>query len=97
MKEQDYQRKIVKYLEERGHYVVKVISASKKGVPDILACVNGHFLAIEVKTPTTMGNTSKLQEYNLKKIKEAKGESMVAYDVGHVASMVTLLEEADAI
>ncbi len=92
MKEQDYQRKIVKYLEGRGHYVVKVISASKKGVPDILACVNGYFLAIEVKTPTTMGNTSKLQEYNLAKIEEAEGVSVVAYDVGQIDGMVKILE-----
>ncbi len=96
MKEQDYQRKIVKYLESRGHYAVKVMAASKKGVPDILACVNGFFLGIEVKTPTTMRNTSKLQEYNIKKIKEANGEAMVAYDVGHVASIVSMLEEIDA-
>jgi len=33
--EQDIQRKIIKYLEAKGAYVVKVISASKSGVPDI--------------------------------------------------------------
>ncbi len=84
MTEQSYQRKIVKELESRGAYVVKVITASKKGVPDILACYQGIMLAIEVKTPTTMANTSPLQKYNLAKIKEAGGYSLVAYDMEQV-------------
>jgi len=78
VKEQQYQSKIVKYLESRGAYVVKVVAASKKGVPDILACYKGQFIAIEVKTPETRSNVSKLQDYNLNKISKAGGISGVA-------------------
>jgi len=78
MKEQDYQKKIVKYLESKGAYVVKVITASKKGVPDVLACYKGRFIAIEVKTPTTMNNASELQKYNLEKIRDAGGVAMIS-------------------
>ncbi len=78
MKEQQYQKKIVTYLEQQGAYVVKVVAASKKGVPDILACYRGYFLAIEVKTPTTRANVSKLQDYNLNKVSKAGGISGVA-------------------
>lgn len=47
------------------------------GVPDILACVNGLFLAIECKTP---GNRpTALQQMQLDAIKVARGISMV-YD-----------------
>lgn len=81
MTEQDIQRKIIKYLESQGAYVVKVISASKSGVPDILFCYEGVFCAIEVKTPTTKGNVSKLQEYNLDRIRETGGHSTVAWSV----------------
>lgn len=49
MKEQDIQRKIIKYLESVGAYVVKVVASNKSGTPDILACYRGIFLAIEVK------------------------------------------------
>jgi len=81
MREQDYQRKIVKHLESLGAYVVKVVAASKKGVPDILACYKGKFIAIEVKTPTTRKNTTKLQDYNLNKVRQAAGYAMVAVDI----------------
>lgn len=81
MKEQHIQKKIIKYLESQGAYVVKVISASKSGVPDILFCYEGVFAAIEVKTDTTKGNVSKLQEYNLEKVREAGGHSIVAWSV----------------
>ncbi len=85
MKEQDFQAKIVKHLEAKGAYVVKVVAASKKGVPDILACYRGYFLAIEVKTPTTRANVSKLQSYNLNKITKAGGVACVAVTVDDLA------------
>ena len=94
-KEQDFQRKIIKELEANDAYTVKVITASKKGVPDVLACLPitkemamkhfekyetlGVFIAVEVKTPRTLNNTSKLQDYNLAKINEAGGISIVAW------------------
>jgi len=88
MKEQTYQRNMVKYLESQGAYVVKVITASKKGVPDILCCIKGRLLAVEVKTPTTMNNASELQLYNLAKIKEAGGLGLVAYSVEQVEDYI---------
>ena len=84
MKEQSIQRKIIKYLESKGAYVVKVISASKSGVPDILFCYEGVFAAIEVKTPTTKGNVSKLQQYNIDKIHECGGQAIVAWTLDQV-------------
>ena len=84
MSEQQIQTKIIKYLEKQGAYVVKVISASKAGVPDILCCYQGKFIGIEVKTPGTKDNTSKLQDYNLKKIREAGGIGIVAWNIEQV-------------
>jgi len=92
MLEQAYQKKIVTYLEKRGAYVVKVVASSKKGVPDVLCCYRGHFLAIEIKTPTTRHKTTKLQEYNLRQVREAKGYAFVAVDVDDVAPFI---EEID--
>jgi hypothetical protein len=34
------------------------------GIPDIIACVNGRFIAFEIKTPS--GKTTKLQEATIK-------------------------------
>ena len=88
MNEQYIQRKIIKWLEGEGYYVVKIISANKSGVPDLLVCVDGKFVAIEVKTPKTKNNVSKLQKYNLEKIKKCGGIAIVAYDVETVKSIV---------
>jgi len=92
MKEQQYQSKIVKYLESRGAYVIKVVAASKKGVPDVIACYKGQFIAIEVKTPLTRSNTSKLQEYNLDKIAEAGGQSGIAVDIDDINPMLNRID-----
>lgn len=88
MKEQDIQRKIIKYLESVGAYVVKVVASNKSGTPDILACYRGIFLAIEVKRPETKTNVSELQEYNIKKIKEAGGVAIVSWDLDAVKAVV---------
>ena len=88
MTEQDIQRNIIKWLESESYYVVKVVSASKSGVPDILCCIEGKFVAIEVKTPQAKTNVSKLQHYNLNKIDECGGYSMVAWSVDMVKEFI---------
>lgn len=88
MKEQLIQHKIIKYLESKGCYVVKVIQASKSGVPDILACIKGRFVALEVKKPDTVNNTSKLQVYNLNKIKESGGKGYVVSCIEDVRKLL---------
>lgn len=87
--ESKIQKKIVNYLEqEEGAYIVKVVSATKAGVPDILCCIRGKFLAIEVKTPATSKNVSPLQRWNLDRIEEAKGYSLVAWDLPMVKAFL---------
>lgn len=62
-KEQDIQTKIMDYISSIGGLPVKFNNIgiyAKAGVSDILACIKGRFVAIEVKKP---GNKpSKLQE-----------------------------------
>lgn len=91
MKEQDIQRKIIKWLESEGAYVVKVVSATKAGVPDIICCYQGNFIAIEVKTPKTKNNVSKLQRYNLDRVLLAQGLSLVAWELGQVQQFIRSL------
>lgn len=86
------QSKIKSYLESKGAYVVKVIQASKSGVPDLLVCYKGLFIGIEVKRPSTKNNVSKLQVHNLNLIRAAEGTAIVAWDVDMVKE---LLEDLD--
>jgi len=88
MKEQDIQKKFIRYIEDQGGYVVKVITASKAGVPDLLVCLEGKFIGIEVKTPVTKGNASKLQEYNIALIEQAGGLAGVAWDMDSLVEVL---------
>lgn len=50
---------------------------SKSGVPDIIACVNGHFVGIEVKASN--GHASELQKRNIRLIQSANGKGYIVY------------------
>ncbi len=76
MSESKIQAKIIKYLNGIGAYTVKTIATNRSGTPDILCCLNGLFVALEVKTDK--GITSALQEYHIKKIHESGGVVKVA-------------------
>ena len=60
------------------------------GVPDIIACVGGRFVAFEVKVPG--GKLTKLQEITLQKIRDAKGQ---AFKVTSVAEVAAILKEME--
>jgi len=49
----------------------------EKGIPDLIGCYKGKFFALEVKVPGKEDNTTKYQEYQLKRVKEAGGTSSV--------------------
>ena len=74
-RESQLQTKIQAYLRERGGYTVNVVRASRSGVPDILACVEGKFIGIEVKVGTN--KSTLLQEHNAKQIEKAGGIAVV--------------------
>lgn len=77
--EKNFENKIKKYLDEKNIWYVKFFANrnTRSGIPDILACVNGRFLGIEVKA--THGRPSPLQIYNQKKIVESGGISIIVY------------------
>lgn len=80
--EKMYENKIKHYLKDHGCYEVKYHGNkfSTSGTPDILACVNGYFLGIEVKAPD--GKPTELQLQKIKDIRRAGGFAFVAYPSG---------------
>lgn len=56
----------------------KVQQVGKRGTPDILACVNGRFVAIELKKDAK-AKVDRLQEHKLNLIAQSGGMSFVAY------------------
>ncbi|MDY6291103.1 MAG: VRR-NUC domain-containing protein [Succiniclasticum sp.] len=56
------------------------------GIPDIIACIDGHFYGFEVKTET--GKPTKLQEAVIRKINAAGGTALVVRSVDEVRAVV---------
>lgn len=78
--EKNFENKIKTFLKEQGAWFIKYWAGSKftkDGIPDILACINGYFVAIEVKASN--GKPSELQKYHVKEINEAGGFAVILY------------------
>ena len=74
MKEKTITNQILKYLKSEPEcFAFKEHGGmySTAGIPDIICCYRGKFVAFEVKTLT--GKLSKLQEITIKRINEAGG------------------------
>lgn len=56
-------------------YKVSVQQISIRGIPDILVCLNGYFVALEIKDVKGKANPGQL--YNLGKIRDAGGLAMI--------------------
>lgn len=94
MLEKDIVNQIMKYLktlpccfcwkEHGGMYGVA-------GLPDIICCLSGRFIAFEVKQPS--GKLTKLQEITITKIQKAKGEAHRVTSVEEVIQILSRLED----
>lgn len=82
MIEQKVQKRILAFLEEVGAYSVKLVAVNRAGVPDILVCIDGKFVGIEVKRPGK--EATPLQFHHLRRIEEAGGVAFVAHGVDEV-------------
>ncbi len=57
-------------------WIYRSTDTFRVGIPDFLVCINGFFLAIEVKADESTP-LRKIQEYELNKIKESNGITLV--------------------
>lgn len=80
--EKNFENRIKKYIEKNNGWYVKFFANAytKSGIPDILCCLNGRFLGIEVKQES--GKPSELQEFHLQEINKIKGLGILAYPSG---------------
>lgn len=77
--EKDFENRIKRYLSSKGIWYVKYFANgfTKKGIPDLLCCVNGRFVAVEVKAEN--GRATPLQLKCIERIKESGGVALVLY------------------
>jgi len=93
MLEKDITNKILKYLKSLDNCFCFKEHGGKygtTGIPDIICCFNGRFLAFEVKTEK--GKLSKLQEVTIQKINDSKGK---AFKVTSLEEVKTILEKLE--
>ncbi len=81
MNEKQIENQIKQYLDSIGAWHIKTHGNmfSKAGTPDVVACLKGKFVAIEVKQPG--GVVSALQAAHIELIKKAGGIAFVSYSL----------------
>ena len=84
------QTKILKRIEKRGGYAIKVISANKNGVHDIIGCYLGLFFSVEVKFGSNKPSPLQLAHQGL--IIKSGGLSIIAWDLVAVECLLDLIE-----
>ena len=81
---------MIKVFNARGHYSREVGSAVP-GVPDIVACVNGWFMAVETARPAS--RVSSLQEAHRIQILHGNGVALVGPDENELLETIKFLED----
>lgn len=74
-------------------WCTKIQQVAIRGTPDILACIAGKFVAIELKSSPDE-EPDALQEYTLKQIAEAGGIGIVVNPVNWSATFDALMDLA---
>jgi hypothetical protein len=78
MTEQQIQSRLIKDLEAKGYYVIKLVKTNKNGIPDLIAIPkNSDAEFIEVKRKN--GKVSPLQEYRIKELIKHGVKAIVYY------------------
>lgn len=91
MLESEIQSRILQYLKKQGIFHFKTQSTNISGIPDIVCIYSGVPLFLEVKQPK--GKLSKLQEYQMDKIRQAGGYAFVVTSVTDIPSILHSLKE----
>ena len=94
--EKNFENKVKKFLKEQDAWFIKYWGGgafTKAGIPDLLCCVNGYFVAVELKAPN--GKVSEIQKHTIKEINESYGIAIVLYpkDYETFKSMIELLNQ----
>lgn len=88
MQEKALQSKIIRWLKDSGAFVVKQHGGvyTEVGIPDLVCCYKGRFIAFELKVKNN--TTTKIQDFKIKKIKEAGGTATVIRSLDEVKKVI---------
>jgi len=89
MKEKDIAKQIRDYLQTLDKcFCFKMHGGlyGQGGLPDIIACINGRYVAFEVKTES--GRVTALQQATINKIRQAGGTAEVVRSVSEAKTII---------
>ena len=88
---------IKNYLKTKGAYCEKIFGGGfqSAGIPDIIACYRGYFVAIEVKSPTRKGRASDIQKLKIRAIREAGGVAFITDNIEDVERVLNFIDNGN--
>lgn len=90
MREKSVETKIKDYLFQKGIYFFKVHGSKfmPSGIPDIVCCIYGKFVGIEVKRPGAKNEQSEAQKIHERNIKKSHGTYLLVDSLEEVVDYV---------
>lgn len=94
MNEGQLTSQIKNYLVTKGAYVEKIFGGGfqASGIPDLLVCYKGLFIAIEVKSPTHKGRASDIQKLKIRRIRECGGIAFITDSLEEVQEVFEFID-----
>ena len=80
MTEQQIQSKVIKLMESKGYYVLKLSKTNKQGIPDLL-CLKKDEPPFFIEVKTDKGVVSALQLFRQKELKELGFKSIIIKNI----------------
>lgn len=91
--ESNLEDKVKKYIREtyrKEAWFLKVAgsAAQRSGIPDVICCIRGHFIVIEIKREDGSGRPSENQIIECKKIMLAGGNAIISEDFNEIKKFI---------
>lgn len=90
MLESKIQKSIIDHLKKEGWFTLKIISANRNGIPDLMCIKDGRVVFFEVKQPGKKVIPGGLQEYM---ISELRKQGVEAYEIHGVKEVKLIIEK----
>ena len=87
------QAHIIKGYEARGAYVAKIhqTGRGRRGIPDVLACYRGYYVALEIKA------TTPVSDHQRRELHAIMGAGGIAAVVRSIEAAIGILDQIDAL
>lgn len=95
--EKGLETSLKKYLKDNNFWYVKTVAGNgmNKGIPDVLSCVKGRFIAFELKRPDHKGSATPVQKRNLNSISSSGGIGVLLDSMDFAKAVIDYAENGN--